>query len=83
MSISTMQVILGRIKSAQPESPIAVFTCSGTKTQGLLDAYFASTVATQRLLTSPHLVGVYDCQDAPCRVRGELEAAIRSAGGGV
>lgn len=66
MSVSSVEVIMGRIQSASKESPIAVFT---TRTGFLFNAVFANTVATQALIQkgTQRLVGVYD-QTAPMEV---------------
>jgi len=57
MSIGTPQQIIERIKSAEPDSPIAVFSVGDDVA---LDAVFCSTVKTQhRLATSSKLVGVW------------------------
>jgi len=57
MSIGTPQQIIDRIKSAEPDSPIAVFNLGD---EAVLDAVFGSTVkAHQRLATENNLVGVW------------------------
>ena len=58
MSIMTVDLIMEKIKIATPESPIAVFKCDII---GQLDAVFAETVETRRVIRSAEkqLVGVY------------------------
>lgn len=59
MSVSTLQNILLRVRDAAPESPIAVFRCDKP---GHLDAVFAATLTTRRLIANgvPGLIGVFD-----------------------
>lgn len=61
MTISTVPVILDRIKNAEPESPIAVFY-PYQPVYGQLDAMPVNTVKTKQMLTDElqRLVGVYD-----------------------
>lgn len=58
MSISTKSTVVGRIKEATRESPIAVFRAVKL---GSYDAVFAGTYTTQKLIAqkSPDLIGVY------------------------
>jgi len=58
MSFATVSEVMGRIKLATEESPIAVFT---TPEPDKLDAiYFKTVEAAQRIkLRKPKLVGVY------------------------
>lgn len=58
MSIMTVDLIMERIKIATPDSPIAVFRSAII---GQLDAVFAETVETRRVIRSAEkqLVGVY------------------------
>ena len=62
MSISTVQLIAGRIKAATEESPIAVFT---TNIPGKLNSVFASTVYGQKAIKTKRaqLVGVFTSFD--------------------
>lgn len=59
MSNSSLQVVMGRIKCAIPDSKIAVFR---TNRPGQLDAVFESTVLTKKMIATKHiaLIGVYD-----------------------
>jgi len=74
MSISTVKVIIDRIKAATSQSPIAVFKTP----DGFLDASFASTVECQRLLQMPAedtgLIGVYDKSLCMDEIRSDLRA---------
>lgn len=45
MTIATTEIIIERIRAAEPLSPIAVFRCNKI---GHLDAVFASTFETKR-----------------------------------
>lgn len=58
MSYSTIEQVLVRIRYAAANSPIAVFSA---KELGKLNAVFASTVETQRLINSsdPEYIGTY------------------------
>jgi len=56
MSISSVKVIMQRIKEATPESKIAVFKRSGN---GTLDAMFDSTVKMEAMRKSPNYIGSY------------------------
>lgn len=75
MSAGTLQNVMLRIRDAVPESPIAVFRCDKP---GHLDAVFASTMITRRLIESHQaqksgLIGVFDgSMDA-----GEVKAQLR------
>ena len=81
MTVSTNEVILGRIKEAGVSSPIAVFKIKsdyGTD----LDAVFANTVVTQRKIKSgdKSLVGIYDNSMDKSKIRRDLtEARIFSS----
>lgn len=57
MTISSVDVIMGRIHTAMYDSPIAVF-----KSKGKLDAVFAATAKTQNRIKSGdvNLIGVYN-----------------------
>jgi hypothetical protein len=59
MSVSTLQNVMLRIRTATPESPIAVFLCAKP---GPLDAVFAATVITRSIIArqDPALIGVFD-----------------------
>ena len=60
MSVSTIDVIIGRIQSATSESAIAVFSCDKAN---CLNAVFANTVASRKLISNGlnlDLVGVFD-----------------------
>lgn len=57
MSISTIDIVMGRIEVASEESPIAVFK---TKERGLYEAQFASTVfGKKRVKKDKALIGVF------------------------
>ncbi len=57
MTVSTMDVIMRRIKSANPESPLAIFPC---KIKGKLDAIFANTIRGQiRVKKDRTLIGLF------------------------
>lgn len=59
MSLASVDVIMDRIRYAEPFSPIAVFFVQGD--ENLLDAVFASTARSQRLINLAYgLVGVFD-----------------------
>ena len=49
MSISTVDMIIGRIKLATAESPISVFRCH---VPGRLNAVFSNTVLTRKMVAS-------------------------------
>lgn len=72
MSVSTPATIIGRIKEASPLSPIAVFQCH---VPGMLNAVFASTVATRELINNnaPGFIGVYDRNCDLAKVKKMLE----------
>ncbi|NKI17418.1 hypothetical protein HCU74_08310 [Spongiibacter sp. KMU-166] len=78
MSVSSVDVILGRIRSAPAESPIAVFT---NRSGYLLNAVFANTVATQGLIHGhcPRLVGVFDHRSPIDAVARQLNAVSGNA----
>ena len=58
MSISTIKVIVERIRVSTTASPIAVFE----KKDGQLDAVFAATIATQQRVMSgdPSFIGMFN-----------------------
>ena len=70
MSISSVEIIMGRIRSATRESPIAVFRVANG-----LNAVFANTVLCQQQLTSQNLIGVYDATLDLRKVQRRLYAA--------
>jgi len=59
MTVATIDTILARVRSAPPQSPIAIFRSNRL---GQFDAVFASTVETQKAIRrhNPDLIGVYD-----------------------
>ena len=79
MSVSTIDIIMSRIKSASKASPIAVFKLDEKgKSKGKLNAVFGATVKTQELIKNNDnlLVGVYDNTMDESAIRAEL---IKSA----
>lgn len=62
MSLMSPSALIDRIRSATPESPVAVFKHAR---RGVLDAYPANTVLTQRKieLEQFNLVGVFSADD--------------------
>lgn len=58
MSISSVEVIKNRIKSATADSPITVF---GMREKGVYNAVFTSTRLTNKAISigSPSIVGTY------------------------
>lgn len=58
MTTANYSTCMGRIRSALPESPIAVFLCDKPNK---VDVVFADTVATRQIiaLAPPNLVGVF------------------------
>lgn len=70
MSVSSIQVIMNRIKSATPESPIAVFCYNGE-----LNALFANTLWSASIMTETkaELIGIFnmhmDAHGIECRLR--------------
>jgi len=58
MSISTLPIVQERIRTAPEDSPIAVFL---TKKEGILNACFAATIESQRIISEKpeNLVGVF------------------------
>lgn len=74
MSTSTLSIILDRIKSAPPSSPIAVFRCS---VAGQLNAVFGATWTTlEEIKTSPDYIGSFHGEQHPKVVRAMLEQHI-------
>ena len=73
MSISTTTVVRERIKSATPESPLALFK----KGHGFFDCVFASTVETRRRISAGDLffVGTLHCDTPAHVVRDTIAAA--------
>lgn len=67
-------IIIGRIKSASAESPIAVFLCNKPL---CLDAVFADTAESKRKIQAKEgLVGVYDKTMDIQAIATELQANI-------
>lgn len=62
MSLMAVPHILERIRGATRQSPIAVFIPEQRPLEPALDAVFANTVITQRIIEegSSRLIGVYD-----------------------
>lgn len=61
MSDYTVKIVMGRIKIATAESPIAVF---GSEKQGYVRAVFGSTVQSHREIAAGNgLIGVYTRDD--------------------
>jgi hypothetical protein len=67
-------VIINRIHTAKPSSPIAVFGPANDK--GQLSCMFADTIATRRLIEDPDCIGVFDCADSLRRVSALLKSKI-------
>lgn len=81
MSVSTINVIVGRIESATPESPIAVFRHPLGK-EGTLEAVFGDTVKTRHRVArqnDPLFVGLFHRDMAPRAVAATLRKAVRHA----
>ena len=73
MTVSDPKTIIERIKAAEESSPIAVFKVKPT---GLLDAVFANTSESQKLIRDGGgLVGVFHGEHDLDRVRHELNTA--------
>ena len=72
MTISTLSMVLDRIKHAKPESPIALFYVDKDK----VDSMFASTIATQKIIKAKpdNLIGVYDETHDLDKVRSKIKA---------
>lgn len=75
MSISTVEIIMGRIESATDKSPIAVFRLA--KKCGKLKAVFGATAITQQQINSGHkdLIGVFHKSMDLSAVKRQLQAA--------
>lgn len=80
MSICNIQVAMSRIESAEPRSPIAVFRTKGE--DGQVNAMFASTVMTQRMLNTSagkeNLIGVFDKTMPKSIVRQQIKDGAKS-----
>ena len=78
MSIGIVKHIMQRIEAATAESAIAVFRVDKT---GVLDAVFASTVATRQMIDSGHpdLIGVYHGGMSAGRIEDELNSNVTFA----
>lgn len=74
MSISTVEIIMGRIESATENSPIAVFKLE--EKCGKLNAVFGDTVITQQQIKSGHkdLIGVFHKGMDLIAVKRQLQA---------
>jgi len=75
MSISNIQTTMERIRSAKPESPIAVFLCN---LPCYVNTVFADTVQTRSIITggSKDLVGVFHKENDLKEVESVIRAAI-------
>ena len=73
MSISTPDIIMGRIRVATKQSPIAVFE---HPEPGLLRAVFGATDETRRE-GDKHLIGIYHNRMSPAKIKKELIKAAR------
>ena len=63
MSVSTIDIIMGRISAARKSSPIAVFAAPDGSEPGLLEAVFgATTEAQRRMKTDPGFIGMFHKQ---------------------
>lgn len=73
MTISTVEVIMERVKTAYKDSPIAVFYAD----DGSLDAMFAATIETQKRIRTDeqNLVGVFHRYMNQGAVRFQLDRA--------
>lgn len=74
MSISTVNVIMGRVSVATPDSPIAVFI----EPSGDLNACFGATIRTKKQIADKHpgLVGVFHNEMKPTVVKSKILNAI-------
>lgn len=80
MSLSSIGIIMYRIKSASAQSKIAVFlptTMTDLKARRL-ESVFANTVATQKAIkdSDPLHIGTYSRYMDPKKIRRALNAAI-------
>lgn len=75
MSLMKLPLIIGRIKTASHHSRIAVFRCLQP---GLLDAVFADTIETQRIIVAGTVtfIGAYHGDNDLVAVRRLLESQI-------
>lgn len=78
VSLSTLEVTMGRIAAATEESPIAVFC---TDRRLLLNAVFAGTLKTNELIEgrSRRLIGIYHGRMPLDVVRNELRTWLGEA----
>ena len=74
MTTSTIETIMDRIKSANFDSPIAVFKEHPNR----LSAVFANTVTSQRMIQrGVDLVGVYHKGNIMYEVKQQLHEAVK------
>jgi hypothetical protein len=75
MTVSTMAIIMSRIASASPASPIAVFDVGRND---VADAMFASTahVALRRRMRDHNLIGVFDKEMNPEWIKMAIYARL-------
>lgn len=73
MSISTIEVVLGRIESAEPHSPIAVFKAPDNKLRAVF--YTEKTKEEMRTMAS-EFIGLFDSTMDVKAVYKELSEAL-------
>ncbi len=78
MSVSSVETILERIKTAAIYSPITVFLLLDSATSMKFDAVFGATIETQRRINQqdPFLIGSFDCRSDLAEVRATLRRAV-------
>ena len=79
MSISPIEIIIDRIRTAIPDSPIAVFLITNERNTKGLDAVFGATIETQKIITEnpDNLIGVFDQTMNLNKIRSILISAIK------
>lgn len=80
MSLMILNLLVKRLASATPESPIAVFQ-GAPNPRGRLNAVFAATAESQRLIRhqDPDLIGVWHAGNYHPAVRDLLAARGRES----
>jgi hypothetical protein len=77
MTISSVPIIIGRIKKAEPWSKIAVFAVTGEEGETKLDAVFADTVVTaDRMKNSSNFVGEFSRRMDINAIRRKLKKLV-------
>ena len=78
MSIANLEITMGRITSAEPMSPIAVFITKELAADEKFDAVFADTVVSRmKIKAGKGYIGTFHKYHEPAKVKAILRKRIK------